>query len=221
MNLVAQFTSLFAPDICIGCGREGRPLCLGCLPRLAPVPGRCYGCYAQITTGVSCLECLRANGFASLQAATAYQGLAQALVVQLKFHGSQSVVGVMSQLMAPLLEGQAHSVLVPMPATTQHVRQRGYDQALQLARALSRRTGIPYTQALARHGQHHQLGATREQRLQQLRGALRVTNPLAVRGQHIMLIDDVLTTGASLQAAATVLKAAGASQVSAWVFAQA
>ena len=71
-----------------------------------------------------------------------------------------------------------------------------------------------------RVGQTHQFGATRHQRLEQLERAFLVTNPTDVKNKHILLVDDVLTTGATLETLARVLKSAGAKQVDAVVFAQ-
>jgi ComF family protein len=112
-------------------------------------------------------------------------------------------------------------VIVHVPTASSRVRRRGYDQARLLARAISKHTGLPHRPLLTRMGQHHQVGARREQRVTQLASAFRVSNPKPVDGNHIILIDDVLTTGATLEAAARALKAAGAKRVDGLVFAQA
>jgi predicted amidophosphoribosyltransferase len=90
-----------------------------------------------------------------------------------------------------------------------------------MAKALARQMGVPYRTHLRRIGQAHQVGANRAERLRQLRGAFRLAHAEALRGKHIVLVDDVLTTGATLETAARALKRAGASRVSAIVFTQA
>ena len=76
-----------------------------------------------------------------------------------------------------------------------------------------------YTPLLARTGGQRQLGQHRDVRVKQMEGAFRILNPDAVRGKHVLLVDDVLTTGATCEAAARALRQAGAKQVGATVFA--
>jgi ComF family protein len=114
------------------------------------------------------------------------------------------------------------AVLVPVPTAAARARRRGYDQARLLARELSRRTGLPYLDCLARHGNAHQVGASGGTRRSQLQGVFRVTVPGArLRGARLVLIDDVMTTGATLEAAAAALTRAGAAHMEGLVFARA
>ena len=119
--------------------------------------------------------------------------------------------------MAVLAPQGRHWLVVPIPTATTRVRQRGYDQAKLLARAIARQTGLRYTNCLVRQGQAHQVGASRQARHNQLEGALRVKK--TVQGVCIILVDDVTTTGATLEAAASVLRQAGAQQIEALTFA--
>jgi ComF family protein len=151
---------------------------------------------------------------------TNYEALAKELVWRLKFSGAQAAASEIAGHLATIYVGDANVLVVPVPTSSQRVRQRGYDQANLLAKELSQRLGRRYLPCLTRVGQKHQVGASRSQRLAQLSGAFRV-NATIVDGAHILLVDDVLTTGATLQAAARVLKAAGAKRVEAIVFAQA
>jgi ComF family protein len=116
-------------------------------------------------------------------------------------------------------DGQSDAVLVPVPTATSRVRARGYDQSKLLARAVARRQSLPVLNCLARHGQTHQVGATRQQRLSQLSTAFRVIRPARLAGRHVILVDDVTTTGATLELAAQKLLAAGARRVDAVTFA--
>lgn len=127
----------------------------------------------------------------------------------------------MVRLMTARLVFDDEAVLVPVPTATSRVRQRGYDQAGLLSQELSRRTGLPSLPLLARCGQDRQVGSGRTERVRHLTGAFRVPAGKDVRGKHVILVDDVLTTGATLEAAAATLHKAGAARVDALVFAQA
>jgi ComF family protein len=142
--------------------------------------------------------------------------LAKLLVTKLKFEGAQAAAREMAVLLKPLMPTDA--VIVPVPTATGRVRGRGYDQAKLLARALSRETRLPCLDCLVRRGQTHQVGASRAERQRQLHGAFRPRKLDQIRGKHIVLVDDVVTTGATLETAARVLRQSGVARVEAAVF---
>jgi ComF family protein len=201
MSILDSLIGVVAPHECVGCRAEGSLLCRQCtlsLPAVAPVP--------------------LAHGTAF--AVTPYRGAAKNLIWKLKSSGAQAAARLVVARMAEQLPARDYLV-VPIPTATSRVRQRGYDQARLLARALARRLRCPYSSCLVRIGQAHQVGANRQQRLKQLQGAYRFKRPDAIAGRHILLVDDVMTTGASVQAASQVLVAAGAITVDAVTFAHA
>jgi len=154
-----------------------------------------------------------------VQARTVYRGVAKQLIWKLKSAGAQAAAEVMAAGMVALLPAGERPVIVSVPTATGRVRQRGYDQAQLLGRQLARQARLPWLACLARSGQLHQVGANRQQRRWQLHDSLRVTQRRFVRGAHIVLIDDVYTTGATLEAAAEVLIKAGAARVDGLTFA--
>jgi ComF family protein len=219
--LIDKLLSHIAPHDCLNCSAEGALLCADCTHLLTPVPAACYRCRRLSDTAKTCDSCRNHSELFAVKVATRYHGLAKDLVWQLKFQGAQAAAREIAEQLVgslPQLEG---FVIVPVATATSRIRQRGYDQATLIARALAARTGLPYVAALRRSGQHHQLGSGRQQRLSQLQEAYRVVRPLALKDQHVILIDDVLTTGATLEAAAKAIKAAGAKRVSGLVFARA
>ena len=118
-----------------------------------------------------------------------------------------------------LPEVSKDTIIVPVPAVLSRVRQRGFDQAELIAKALSIQLGMPYSPLLARTGKHRQVGANRQQRLEQMQAEFRASNPSKTKHAHILLVDDVLTTGATIEAAAQILRQAGAGSITAATFA--
>lgn len=204
MGFIETLIGQLAPHVCVGCGQEGSLLCTDCASGLVFVECRAFGMLRRVA------------------AATTYETIAKDLVWQLKFQGAQAAAGIMAERMADLLQPtDDQQFIVPVPTATRRARQRGYDQAKLLARQLAKRGGLAYMDCLQRRGQAHQVGSSRQQRLRQLQTAFRLKSRYDMRGRTIILVDDVLTTGATLEAASEVLKAAGAQHIDAIVFAQA
>jgi len=215
MSILDDLIGLLVPHSCLACGAEGRLLCSGCMAGLTGAKPLCYRCQYPAPDGRTCLNCTTPLQW--VRVVTNYESTAKALIWQLKLNGAQAAAGIMARRMAALLDSEEF-IIVPVPTATGRARQRGYDQAKLLGRELAKQTGLPYLDCLARHGQTHQHGANRRERLQQLEDSFRVKRK--VHDKRILLIDDVMTTGATLEAAAKVLAGAGATQIEAMVFAR-
>jgi len=223
MSIIENLVRIFAPHICIGCGtEEDALLCEGCMESLPMVPSRCYRCQVVTDSYLVCGRCQDVTPLRRVAASTPYDSLARELVHHMKYERAQAGATEMARLMAELMNDlPTDVVLVPVPTASSRVRARGYDHTSLLARHIAASTGIPRSKMLARIGQAHQMGARRADRLRQLEGAFRPVHLKELQGKHIVLIDDVLTTGATLETAARILKQYGARQVDAAVFAQA
>lgn len=222
MSLLDTLTAILAPYECLSCTSEGKLVCEGCAQFIAGAISRCYKCSVHTTNYQTCKICRTTSPLASVKSAAVYDGLAKDLLWCLKSGGAQAAAREMAEQMAGLVQpSKTELILVPVPTASRRVRQRGYDQATLIARALARRTGVPCRELLRRHGNTQQVGASREQRLRQLSGAFSVRRPPDIALGHIILIDDVLTTGATLEVAASVLMQAGAKRVDAITYAQA
>lgn len=204
------------PSTCAVCGQwPAEPLCHDCIDRFAPAPRTAPLVPGPLSTCV---------------AAVAYGYPWSGLLARLKFHDEPGWAGPLAMLMAQagrhggLLA--ACDALVPVPLSHRRLAERGYNQAWELVKALQRR-GNPGAPAMAdalvrlveTRDQH---SLTREERLRNLQGVFS-PHPLRVaqlQGMHVLLVDDVSTTGATLQAAAQALVQAGAARVSALVFAR-
>ena len=201
MSVLDKIIGYFAPHTCLSCQMEGQLLCINCVQSLPPPHERSL------------------NGLESVKAAASYEGQTKSLLWQLKSKGAIASAEQMAKLMSPLLAAD-NLLLVPVPTASTRVRTRGYDQATVLARQLAKQQKLPYALLLRRKNQTHQVGSSREQRLKQLHNAFRVRTT-AHTNNHIVLIDDVLTTGSTLESAANALRAAGYRRISALVFAEA
>lgn len=223
MSFFERFITLYAPHICLGCGaEEDALLCGNCRQTLVFVPSRCYRCQSATRNFAVCERCKSHTPLRTVVAVTHYDTLAKELVHSAKYERAVSGVAEMAAMMARSLRYfPASALLIPAPTATSRARARGYDQAVVLARALTKLSGRRTTIALHRLNQGHQVGAGRVERFAHLKNAFRVTKQTTIHGAHVVLIDDVSTTGATLESAATALKKAGAKRVDALVFAQA
>jgi len=217
---VDQILALFAPFDCLACKKEGLLLCRECQKHVPLAPGVCYSCLSPTPTAL-CARCCSRVMLHSAWSATTYQGVSRQLVGRLKFSRTQAAAVIIAHIITQRLPAlPADSVVVHVPTANQRVRQRGYDQAQLIARELARLQQLPYQALLRRYGNSRQVGANKSERRQQLRYAYYCPHPERVAGKNILLIDDVLTTGATLEAAATTLRRNEAKTISAVVFAQ-
>lgn len=225
--------SLVYPQACAVCGAEciearaDTPACAKCWratrlftgeetlcwkcgePALASVP-------AKKRSGVRCRRC-DAEAFAAARACGLYEGALRAAVLNLK--RAPFVPARLARLLAcaaaraPL---SSATLAVPVPLHAERERERGFNQASLLARAVAKRTGLRLDErSLARveHSARHRAGMDARARRETVENAFAVTRPRLVEGERVLLVDDVFTTGATVSACAAALLASGASDV--------
>ena len=220
--MLEQLFDLFAPHLCTKCHKEADLLCLECAQFLPFVSPACYKCTNPADDRGICDGCISLSPFAAMYAATSYGPDVKEVVRRLKYERAQAAVYPMARLMSHRLPSFPSSTVVTCaPTATRRVRIRGYDQAELLAKALADTLRLPYRSMLMRVGQTRQVGSSREQRQKQLQHAFSAKVKMPSSISQVILIDDVLTTGATLEAAAATLKQHGVEKVIAVVFAKA
>lgn len=222
MRIIEQLFSILAPYSCISCGREGALLCAWCLPdAFTPVPERCYRCHALSRGSKVCDKCRKLAPIGHVWVAVEYEGYAKQLVTSYKFARAKDVAAILAARLHETVPFTPEGTIVTfVPTATSRVRERGYDHAEVMARSFAALRDLDCIPLLYRMGQTRQVGSKRSQRITQLAGAFRTRNDEHIKGAKILLIDDIVTTGASLAAASKVLKSAGAKSLDAAVFAQ-
>jgi ComF family protein len=211
---------VLAPHYCIGCSAEDTLLCEACrLSSLQSVPSRCYNCKVVTSDAAVCKKCRRHGPISHLWVGCVYNELPRELIRRYKFQRARAAhKPIVAQLdeRLPMLNDM---VVSWVPTATSRVRQRGYDQSRLVVQALAGRRDLPCRSLLLRQGQARQVGNERTLRLKQAEQFFQA-RPFATPPRRVLLIDDVLTTGATLQAAAKCLKQSGVKEIYAAVFAQ-
>lgn len=163
--------------------------------------------------------------------AVVYRGVAARLVYKYKFDHQRQLAEFMAAQIVDVLNAVVSTesvntqfgnnvLVVPVPTATKRTRERGFDHSKLLARQLATSLGLQYADVLGRIGQKSQVGASRHDRISQSKNEYYIKTPRLVSGYKIILVDDVVTTGATLIACSKVLRASGALSVDAAVFAK-
>jgi ComF family protein len=219
------------PPVCLGCRRpltEPRTLCGACWRQLELItPPICDITGSPLAydagPGARSPE-LRWNHplYDKARAATVFGPMSRRLVHQLKYHDVPGVAALMARLMAPAVRDvtDGADVIVPMPLSRRRLAARRFNQAVLIADALAPMVSLPVARDVVSRVRHTraQVGLSRDERASNLHRAFRVNDPGRIEDQTVVVVDDVLTTGASADVLATTLQAAGARSVRVAVF---
>jgi ComF family protein len=203
-------------------------LCADCLGRHAQPALRCVQCGLRIPSGTTrCGACIaQPPPFSRCIAAVDYAFPWSGLISRFKFRQGLDLASALSEVLVRAVQqqsdGQPAALVLPMPLSPERLRERGMNQAWELARRMCQSLGLP-SDAHALHrviDTPHLADLPREERARRIHGAFFVANIQAVQSQRIALVDDVLTTGATAAEATRTLLAAGATDVQLWVLAR-
>ena len=226
-NWLKKLPSLLYPAHCLLCGAAGdqdRDLCTDCAADLPHNHHPCACCALPLPPGspmgALCGACSRKPPpFDRCYAALQYDDNTGFLISGLKFHHKLNHARLLSQLLIDYLERQQAALpdlILPVPLHRQRLRERGYNQALEIARPIGRHFGLPIEPRLCRRirSTPAQSGLDRKTRRKNLRQAFQLTGE--VKDQTIVLLDDVVTTGSTVAELARLLKRSGAARVDVW-----
>lgn len=223
-SLPQRLLDLLFPPRCVHCGAAGEPLCAACRGSVREPPApRCARCDRPLLAeaGSRCAICVaseREYGGLALErivVASVYEGAIGSAIRALKFRRQRRLALPLARLLADAARQAdfAADVIIPMPLHTQRRRERGYNQAALLARPLANALKIPLREDVLTRSRatKPQTRLSRRDRYANVAGAFALASPAVaplLAGKRLVLVDDVTTTGATLEAAAEALLAA-------------
>jgi len=213
MEFFEILLNVVAPHRCINCNTEGSLACVDCLQNVSIKRPTCFRCNRLSDGGKTCPSCRRQTDLAGVVVAAHYDGLAKELVQALKYQQQVAASEILAKLLAPRLSPAGFDVVTAIPGSPSRYRHRGYHQAELIAKRVAKQLRLPYRPLLGRLEVASQVGASRDQRLSRVHDSFWVRHPASFSGQRVLIIDDVLTTGATVNEAAHVLREAGATSV--------
>ena len=222
--------SLLYPPSCLLCaapGVRGLDICQGCLDTLPSLRVACHNCALPLAGSAMhrlCGQCQQQPpAFDRTISLFRYQAPIAGLIQQLKFNGRLAIARSLGELLAQqvLASDSRPQAIVPVPLHGARLRERGFNQALELARPVAQALQLPL---LTRHCQRirattAQTALSAKQRRKNIRGVFQVVQPLPAR--HVAIVDDVMTTGQTVNELAKTLRKAGATQIDVWICARA
>ncbi len=215
------------PPTCILCGQHGfdsQDICHACFIDLKKNLCCCSRCAKILETTqlkpLLCGACIsQTPAFDGTYAPFIYQDVLAYLVTTLKFNHQYKNARLLGYLLADYLQKTAElpEIIIPVPLHPQRFRERGFNQSIEIAKSLSRHLNIPIdTQSCIRkRNTLHQIDLPARQRQSNMKQAFKVKQPMKAR--HIAILDDVMTTGSTVNELAKVLKQSGVNRVDIWV----
>lgn len=225
--IAKNFMNLLYPMRCYSCGKDLGALdeygvCEACVSRIKKNPAPYCRLCGRPMEKISCLcaECKKtAPHFDRAYSAYLYEGVLKELIHKFKYNGKIRLSRLLSRQMAEFIEDNGNilkdvDLITCVPLQNSRLRERGFNQSRILAVDISGRAGIPFADTLEKRvSTRHQNELSRDDRLANLKDAFAIRAKSDVYGLAVLLIDDVMTTGATLSECSKVLRDAGAGEV--------
>ena len=206
------------PTRCMGCGSSRSRLCNECFAKIQPITGTvCQICGQPNPSMKLCVRCEeRKPVYSALRSWAPYSGTLRQAILKLKYRRDISLGEVLSRPLIELIKrlNWEVDIVVPVPVSLARFKERGYNQVSLIAFPLALGSGIPYrARALSKiRDTRSQVGLAAEERHKNVAQAF-AANPSIVKGRRVLVVDDITTTGATVEACAAELSNAGASAV--------
>jgi ComF family protein len=210
--MLEKLINLINPVECSECGRPKKSVCDDCWQKLVvPRTPACFWCNTLVETGKTCSRCSRKTHLKGATIPYRLDGIVKTGIYQLKYGGDRNTALLYGSKIAQHLPPVKFDCVGYVPSTGKSTRKRGYNQAQLIAKQVARETRLPLEALLLRLAHTDQIGLNRAQRLSSVDGDFIARSNCA--GKTILLCDDVVTTGATLNECAYTLKIAGATAV--------
>ncbi|MBN1375220.1 MAG: ComF family protein, partial [Dehalococcoidia bacterium] len=221
-----EVIDFFFPRECIECGKIGDFICIECLKKLPRLlPPLCPRCGKPESSGSFCHECWKTScSLERVRSVFIFDGIVRKAVHSLKYHNLRAIAGCLGDYMAGyyLENNMTGDVLVPVPLYDKRLQARGYNQSALLAKEMSRIVKMPVEEYMVKRTRDTSPQArtknVEERRLNMEKAFCSIGANML--GKDIIVIDDVCTSGATLEACASVLRAAGARSVTGFTLAR-
>ena len=226
-NYADLFSRNLIPRVCLLClahaGSSG--LCRNCLSELPTFGSCCQICLMPLPpqAGVACAQCLAGVAYNRIVAISPYVAPLSHLISQFKYHQNLKLSKTLGTLLATCVHHYSlrrPQLLLPVPLHKRRIQQRGFNQAVEIGRVLAAQTKIPLDNhcVIKMKETPPQTALSRRQRGQNIKGAFSLRHLPSV--QSVAIIDDVVTTGATISEIASLLRRSGVSHIEAWVLAR-
>lgn len=219
------------PPTCILCGDPGfdsQDICTACFDDMQKNIHCCYRCAETFETANRapqlCGHCLsKSPAFDETYAPYLHQGTIRHLIATLKFNRQYKNARILAYLLATHIRKTAElpDLIIPVPLHTQRFKERGFNQSTEIAKTIAKRLNIPTDTeyCIRQRNTRHQIDLPAKERHKNIKNAFAVIKQ--IDAQHIAILDDVMTTGSTVNELAKVLKKAGVTRVDVWVCARA
>ena len=226
-NLIHYCMEIFFPIACLNCGKQENYLCVVCISDIPTTPPACFGCgklsppRKRTHPGRTCTQCQKKTNIYAYYSPYVFTSkpIRQAIAA-LKYRRMRPVADLLGTLISRYLIAHGvrfpqNSVLIPIPLHPKRHRSRGFNQSEQIAKILSKNKKIPLEIRILQKKHHTvpQVGLAAIERRQNIINTFIILASTNIQGKTVILVDDVKTTGATMEEAARVLKNAGARRI--------